>query len=137
MFATIFIDIYLFIFHGFENNLACNQHLTPSSGRPTQWTIQPKAAFSDLLGSALLGLPERPADRKDKTTQPSTAHSGECETELIREKCSICETKILFGVLCFKCSRNYGLVVFKLHNAELMGGPHSGLSSGRRHSETC
>lgn len=47
----------------------------------------------------MLSLPERPLDRADETTQPRTEPWVEREMEFAREKCSICETKILFGVL--------------------------------------
>ena len=82
-----------------------------------------------LVRQRVLGLPERPAGRKDKTTQPSaepsaepsTQSRAECETELIRKKCSICETKILFGVLCFKFSQIIGLCFFGSITLQLKG----------------
>ena len=80
-----------------------------------------------MLGRARLGLLDRPTAHKGETTQPSTEPRVECERELIREKCSICKTKILFGVLCLKCRRNYCLVVFLLLNASNKRRPDKGV----------
>ena len=74
-----------------------------------------------MLGRARLGLLDRPTAHKGETTQPSTEPRVECERELISEKCSICKTKILFGVLCLKCRRNYWRVVFLVLNASIKG----------------
>lgn len=61
-----------------------------------------------------MGLPERPADRIDKTMQPGREPMSEVEREFECEKYRICKTKILFSVLCLKCSRNYRLGDFLL-----------------------